>query len=201
MKLYESFSKHNRLQARLLSVCMVALAIVCATFWSFGLQPSQAQQVPTRIAVIDVQKVLTQSTAGRAATAKLKTLQDARMSRAKAMDEEMRKLNADLAGAGVTPTRRADLERQIADKRISMQRFAEDADKEIGQARDTELLALEARIKPVVDSVGKEMGLAAIFNKFQSGLVYANDSIDVTEAVITRFNAGAPSAAVTPARP
>ena len=201
MKLNESFSRNRSLQARLLSVCILAVVIVCATVWSLGLQSSQAQQAPTRIAVIDVQKVLTQSTAGRAATAKLKTLQDARMSRAKALDEEMRKLNADLAGAGATPARRAGLERQIADKRISMQRFAEDADKEIGQSRDRELLALEARIKPVVDAVGKEMGLAAIFNKFQSGLVYANDSIDVTEAVITRFNAGTPAAPAAPARP
>ena len=200
MKLNESFFRTRSLPARLISLCILAVAVLCATVWSIGLQPSLAQQVPTRIAVIDVQKVLTQSTAGRAATAKLKTIQDSRMSRAKAMDEELRKLNAELGGAAVAPARRADLERQIADKRVAMQRFAEDADKEIGAARDSELLALEARIKPVVDAVGKEMGLAAIFNKFQSGLVYANDGIDITDAVITRFNAGS-AAAPTPARP
>ncbi len=201
MKLNQSFSRNRALQARLVGLWILFAAVAGVIVWSIAVQPGLAQQAPTRIAVIDVQKVLTQSTAGRAATAKLKTLQDARMSRAKAMDEEMRKLNAELVGAAVAPARRAELERQIADKRVAMQRFAEDADKEIGAARDSELTALEARIKPVVDTVGKEMGLAAIFNKFQSGLVYANNSIDITDAVITRFNAGAPAAPAAPARP
>ena len=78
-----------------------------------------------------------------------------------------------------------------------MQRYAQDADREIGEARDRELQALEAKIKPVIDGIGKEMGIAAIFNKFESGLVYASEAIDITDTVIKRFNdaTGAPAAA------
>ena len=52
------------------------------------------------------------------------------------------------------------------------------------------------KIMPVVDQIGKEMGLAAIFNKFESGLIYASDAIDITDVVIKRFNdaQGAPAA-------
>lgn len=169
----------------------VVAATVCAIAWMFTSQQTSAQPAPSRIAVIDVNRVLTQSTAGKAATTKLKQLQDARLSRAKVLDEELRKLTSQLtaANAGLTATRRAELDRQIAEKRLGMQRFAEDADKEIGTARDRELQALETRIKPVVDVVGKEMALAAIFNKFESGLVYVNDALDITDTVITRFNA------------
>lgn len=198
MKSTESFSFTRNLQWQFISLWLLLAAAVSAIVWTFAVQPSSAQPVPTRIAVIDVQRVLGQSTAGRAATAKIKQLQESRMSRAKVMDEELRKLNAELSAAGITPARRAQLEVQIADKRVAMQRFAEDADKEIGSTRDRELLALEARIKPIVDAVGKEMQLAVIFNKFESGLVYANPSLDITDAVITRFNAAAPAA---PARP
>ncbi|HKO44013.1 MAG TPA: OmpH family outer membrane protein [Pyrinomonadaceae bacterium] len=197
MKIYESFSIRNpRWQS--ISLWLLVAAAISAVVWALAVQPSSAQAVPTRIGVIDVQRVLGQSTAGRAATAKIKQLQDSRISRAKVMDEELRKLNADLSAAGVTPARRAQIEGQIADKRIAMQRFAEDADKEIGTTRDRELLALETRIKPIVDGVGKEMQLAVIFNKFESGLVYVNPSLDITDTVITRFNAAAPAA---PARP
>lgn len=196
MKFKESFSCTRNFPS--ISLWLLAASAVSAIVWTFAVQPSSAQPVPTRIAVIDVQRVLGQSTAGRAATAKIKQLQESRMSRAKVMDEELRKLNVELSGAGVTPARRAQLEGQIADKRVAMQRFAEDADKEIGTTRDRELLALETRIKPIVDAVGKEMQLAVIFNKFESGLVYANPSLDITETVITRFNAAAPAA---PARP
>ena len=56
-------------------------------------------------------------------------------------------------------------------------------------------MALEAKIKSVIDTIGKEMGLAAIFNKFESGLVYASDAVDITDTVIKRFNEAQPGAA------
>ena len=170
----------------LVTVAMAALAT-----------PMFAQNAPARVAVIDVQKVLTQSAAGKAAYEKLKKMQDDRVEKAKQMDEELRKLDADIntKRISLSEDKLAEMQKQLADKRISMQRYAQDADREIGEARDRELQALEAKIKPVIDAIGKEMGLAAIFNKFESGLVYASDAIDITETVVKRFNDAAPAAA------
>lgn len=164
----------------LISVAVAALAA-----------PMFAQTTPARIAVIDVQKVLTQSTAGKAAYEKLKKIQDDKMARAKAMDDELRKLDAEIASKrlSLSEDKLAEMSKQLADKRINMQRYAQDAEREIGEARDRELQALEAKIKPVIDAIGKEMGIAAIFNKFESGLVYASDAVDLTDSVIQRFNA------------
>ena len=162
--------------------------------------PVFAQNAPARVAVIDVQKVLTQSASGKAAYEKLKKVQDDKMEKAKAMDEELKKLDADIASKrlSLSEDKLTEMQKQLAEKRISMQRYAQDAEREIGEARDKELMALEARIKPVIDGIGKEMGLAAIFNKFESGLVYASEAIDITDTVIKRFNEAnpAPAAAV-----
>lgn len=157
--------------------------------------PVFAQTPPARVAVIDVQKVLTQSTAGKAAYEKLKKMQEERMERAKSMDEEMRKLDAEISTKrlSLSEDKLAEMQKQLADKRISIQRYAQDAEREIGEARDKELLVLENKIKPVIDALGKEMGLAAIFNKFESGLVYASDAIDLTDTVIKRFNEATPA--------
>jgi outer membrane protein len=159
--------------------------------------PMFAQTTPARIAVIDVQKVLTQSTAGKAAYEKLKKMQDDRVEKAKQMDEELRKLDADISTKrlSLSEDKLAEMQKQLSDRRISMQRYAQDADREITEARDRELQALEAKIKPVIDAMGKEMGLAAIFNKFESGLVYASDAIDITDTVVKRFNDANPAAA------
>ena len=170
----------------LVSVAVAALAA-----------PMFAQTTPARVAVIDVQKVLTQSTAGKAAYEKLKKMQDDRMEKAKGMDEEMRKLDADISTKrlSLSEDKLADMQKQLAEKRISMQRYAQDAEREIGEARDRELQVLEGKIKPVIDGIGKEMGLAAIFNKFESGLVYASEAIDITDTVIKRFNDAQPAPA------
>jgi outer membrane protein len=159
--------------------------------------PMFAQTAPSRVAVIDVQKVLAQSSQGKASFEKLKKMQEDRIEKAKAMDEELRKLDADVATKrlSLSEDKLTEMQKQIADKKIAMQRYAQDADREVTEARDRELMALEAKIKPVIDTLGKEMGLAAIFNKFESGLIYASDAIDVTDVVVKRFNEANPAAA------
>jgi outer membrane protein len=176
----------------LISVAVAALAV-----------PTFAQTQPARLAVIDVQRVLANSSQGKAASERLKKMQEDRVIRAKQMDDEMQKLDADINSKklSLSEDKLTEMAKQLSDKKIAAQRFAQDAEREMGEARDRALLELENKIKPVIDSIGKEMGLAAIFNKFESGLVYASDAIDITDTVIKRFNenAGGPApAAATP---
>jgi outer membrane protein len=163
--------------------------------------PMFAQSAPARVAVIDVNKVLTTSGAGKQSLERLKKMQDDRVARAKKMDEEIATIDNELntKKLSLSEDKIADLTKQSSDKKIAMQRFAQDADREIGEARDRELQALEAKIKPVIDQVGKEMGLAAIFNKFESGLVYASDAIDITDSVVKKFNEATGGTSAAPA--
>jgi len=155
--------------------------------------PMFAQGAPSRVAVIDVQKVLQSSTAGKQAYEKLKKMQEDRIAKAQKMDEEAKALENDIntKKLSLSEDKLTDMQKQLSDKRIAMQRYAQDADREVGEARDRALLELENKIKPVIDQIGKEMGLAVIFNKFESGLVYASDAIDITDSVIVKFNAAA----------
>lgn len=176
----------------LISVAVAALAV-----------PTFAQTQPARLAVIDVQRVLASSSAGKAASDRLKKMQEDRVTRAKQMDDEMQKLDADINSKklSLSEDKLTEMAKQLSDRKIAAQRYAQDAEREMGEARDRALLELENKIKPVIDSIGKEMGLAAIFNKFESGLVYASEAIDITDTVIKRFNenAGGPApAASTP---
>jgi outer membrane protein len=159
--------------------------------------PAFAQGAPQRVAVIDVQHVLQTSIAGKAAYERLKKMQDERVARAQKMQEDETALENDVntKKLSLSEEKLTELQKQISDKKIAMQRYAQDADREVGEARDKELAALELKIKPVIDAIGKEMGLAAIFNKFESGLVYASDAIDITDIVVKRFDAAAPAPA------
>ena len=152
--------------------------------------------VPARVAVIDVQKVLTTSTAGKAAYDRLKKLQDDRVTKMQKMDEEVKTLGSELQTKklSLSEEKQAEMAKTITDKQTALQRYAQDADKEVSEARDKALQELDGKIKPIIDSIGKEMGLAAIFNKFESGLIYASEAIDITETVIKRFNEANPVA-------
>ena len=180
---------------------LVAVAVAALSVPAFA--QAQSSTSTMRVAVIDVQKVLATSSAGKVAYEKLKKMQDDRIARAQKLDEDAKNLENEIntKKLSLSEEKLTDMQKQLSDKKIAMQRYAQDADREVSDARDKELAALEARIKPVIDQLGKEMGLAAIFNKYESGLVYASDAIDITDTVIKRFNdvASTPAAANQPA--
>ena len=167
---------------------LVAVAVAALSAPAFA---QTAASAPMRVAVIDVQKVLATSTLGKVAYEKLKKMQDDRVTRAQKMDEEAKALENDIntKKLSLSEEKLNEMQKNLSDRKIAMQRYAQDADREVSEARDRELAALEQKIKPVIDQVGKEFGLAAIFNKFESGLVYASDAIDITDTVIKRFDA------------
>ena len=161
--------------------------------------PMLAQTAPSRVAVIDVRKVLAESNSGKASYERLKKMQDERAGRVQKLNEELSSLEGQIKQKqlSLSEDKLAELNKQYTDKKVSLTRFAQDAEREMGEARDRELAALEKQILPVINEVGKEMGFALIFNKFESGLVYASEAIDITDVVVKRFNGmnAAPAAA------
>jgi Skp family chaperone for outer membrane proteins len=173
-------------------VALVSSGILAWGIGSITINGVTAQALPTKIAVIDVQKVVGQSNYGKASYSKVKQLQDDRLAKARQMDSELSALEGELNKPATTQAQRETLARQISDKRVAMKRFAEDADKEVVEARNRELVTLNARLTPVIESLAKEMALAGVFNKYESGLIYSADAIDITDTVISRFNAASP---------
>lgn len=142
------------------------------------------------IAVIDVQRVVTESDPGKQALQKLKSLQDAKIDEGRSLQQNLSGLQEQMAKQRFTLSeeRLAEMSKQLEDGQIALQRFQDDAERELDEARRRELGGLEGRIIPVINQVGTERGYTLIFNKFQSGLVYADDAVDITDEVIRRFN-------------
>jgi outer membrane protein len=82
----------------------------------------------------------------------------------------------------------ADLRKQLEDKMIALQRFNDDATRELTKKRNEVLDQIEQSVFPVINQIGKEGGYTLIFNKFNSGLVYADETVDITARVIERYN-------------
>jgi outer membrane protein len=150
--------------------------------------PAAAQTVGSRIAVLDPERVLTQSAPGKAAFEKLRKMHAERIAALAPLRKEAGDLEAEIEAMRVTlsDAALAEMKGQLADKRTALQRTEQDMDREISEARDRELQSLQIRIRPITDALGKEMGLTAIFDR--SGLLYVSDAVDITDTVISRFN-------------
>ncbi|MFI5143322.1 MAG: OmpH family outer membrane protein, partial [Thermoanaerobaculales bacterium] len=90
--------------------------------------------------------------------------------------------------ATLTDAKLAELKKQLEDKEVAMHRFDDDAKQQLDEAQRKELEALEKQIMPIIQELGREMKVQLIFNKFQSGLVYADEAADITDVVLKRFN-------------
>jgi len=149
--------------------------------------PAAAQ---TSVAVIDVQRVVTDSDPGKEALQRLRVLQDEKIAEGRNLQTDLEALREQFNKQRLTLSEQklAEMSGQIEDKTIALQRFEDDAKRSLEEARRTTLGNLEERIMPIINQIGKERGFTLIFNKFQSGLVYADDAVDITDDVIRRFN-------------
>ena len=148
---------------------------------------------PVRIAVIDTEKILLSSTAGKKAVADLKKLQEQREKELGARAQELKDLQAKLNDGrlSLAQDKLADLSKQYEEKEIALRRAQDDATRELTKKRDEMLAQIDDRVMPVINQVGKELGYTLIFRKFESGLIYADEAVDITNVVIQRIDAGA----------
>jgi len=167
-----------RLAIRTTVLAAVALALAL---------PAAAQ---TQVAVIDVQRVVTESDPGKEVMQNLRALSDAKAQEGQALQQELASLQDQFNKQRFTVSeeRQTEMSKEIEDKQIAIRRFQDDAQRELQEAQRRELGGLEEKILPIINQVGQERGLTLIFNKFQSGLVYADEAVDITDQVITRFN-------------
>ena len=150
--------------------------------------PAAAQAT---VAVIDVQRVVTDSDPGKESLQRLMTLQNEKIEEGRNLQTELTALREQFNKQRLTLSEQKleEMTGQIEDKTIALQRFEDDAKRSLEEARRTALGRLEQRIMPIINELGKGRGLTLIFNKFQdSGIIYADDAIDITDEVIRRFN-------------
>jgi outer membrane protein len=165
----------------------VVMAALAATAWAQ--QAPKTPEVP-KFAVIDVNVLVQDSAAGKEAMARLKKAQDDKIAQRKKLTDEAEALQKQLETqrATLSDAKVQELQKQLEDRGIALKRFDDDAQQQLQEAQKKELDGLEKQIMPIIQEVGREMKLQMIFNKFQSGLVYADEATDITDMVLRRFN-------------
>jgi outer membrane protein len=193
-----------------------ALCVVLAAAPGYAQAPAPAQpaqaaapvQAPfpagTKYAFVNIQRIAAESAAGITLTGNVQALNQQKVNELNeknvALQATQQKLDA---GATVlSPTAAAQLQREIERQQIDIQRFTEDAQQEV-TALQTQLQdEFQLRLSPVIQAVATERDLDLLFSVADSGLVWAEQSLDITSDVIQRFDAlGAAAPAPAAAAP
>jgi outer membrane protein len=169
-----------------------ALALAVLAVPAAAQAPAPAAAPGTiRIAVIDTEQILLNSQAGKKALADLKQLQEQKEKELQTRQQEIKDLQAKASDGklSLSQDKLEELDKQIEDRVIALRRLQDDANRDLNKRKDDVLAQIDQKVMPVINQVGKELGYTLIFRKFESGLIYADEAIDITKSVIQRLDA------------
>jgi Skp family chaperone for outer membrane proteins len=163
-------------------VLLVGLATVAQA------QPGATEQFA---AVIDVDRVLSESAAGKQELARVQSMQEGLLGELQAMQNEIQQLQNKLKSVGfsIAETERRKMQREIEDKVIEGKRREKDFERQINAELESVMAELEKKVIPIIEQIGSERGIQLIFNRALPGLVYADPDLDITGEVIKRLDA------------
>jgi outer membrane protein len=176
---------------------MTVRHLIPAALVALGLAASAAaQQPPLKVATLDTERILVTSQTGKKALADLKKLQEQREGEIRAKAQELKDLQTKISEGrlSLAQDKLAELQKQFEEKEIQLRRFRDDATRELNKKRDEILAQIDKQVMPVINQLGKELGFTLIFRKFESGLIYADEAIDITDSIIQRLDGAAPKA-------
>ena len=164
--------------------------------------PASAQSAQ-KVGVIEVGRIVQESAVGKESLARIQKISTAKQEDLTKRQNELRDLEKRIQEQGKSLSEEAmeKLQKDYQAKALDLKRFQDDAQRELEELQRKELTELEKKVLPVIEAVSKELGYTLVFNKFQSGLLYADDAVDITAAVIQKFNTAIAAAPKTDAKP
>jgi outer membrane protein len=172
----------------------LTLGLALAVPYAASAQAAAPASGAIKIAVIDTEKILVNSAAGKKALAELKKLQEAKEKEFGTKQQEIKDLQAKVSDGrlSLAQDKLDEMQKQLEDKVIALRRLQDDATRDLTKKRDDVLGQIDQQVMPVINQAGKELGYTLIFRKFESGLIYADEAVDITDSIIKRLDAAAP---------
>jgi outer membrane protein len=148
-------------------------------------------QQAIKIGVVNSQDVLERSGEGKRVMAQIQEKDKQNQNRLNTLDEEIRSLETRINTQRLTLTNEAmlQLSSDLEKKRTERKRFGEDSLREMQEFTGRLFQRVQTELLPIIEQVGKDKGLDIIFDLARSGAIYFNPTVDLTQEVITRYDA------------
>jgi outer membrane protein len=143
-----------------------------------------------KFAFIDIQAIASNSSEGKAATAKLDELRKKKNAELTAKSNSLKsmqdKLNA--GGSVLNDTARAQLEKDIEKTQRDLQFAQQDAQTEVQDMTNQLQGDFQDKLNPIIEQLRVDKGLLMIFSIRDAGVVAAEPGLDLSAEVIKRFD-------------
>jgi outer membrane protein len=165
--------------------------------------PTPAAEAPrpypegAKIAYIDIQAVASNSSEGKAATGKLQELEKKKVAEIQAKNKQLEdaRTKQQTSSTIMNDQSRLALEKEVDKLTREVQFLQQEAQSE-RQALQAELqVEFQRKLNPILEQIGKEKGLHLLVDIQNSGAVWVDTGLDLTQEVIKRLDSNKPAAA------
>ena len=187
---------------RIVVILVMALAAVTAV---------RAQSAATlKIGVFDANRVSEETDEGKRIASKLSKFGDQKKAELAAKEKEVADLRAQLdsQSLSLSPEKSQQLQKEAQKKGLELQQAQEAARNEFQIEVSEAQNKFQEQLIRVINQFGREEGFTLVVERSTGGVAYAAESIDVTTAIVDKFNElvktpaeGTPAAGAKPPAP
>jgi outer membrane protein len=165
---------------------IVLIPLVLAVLVALGYS-----QQAVKFGVVNSQDVLERSAEGKRVMSQIQEKDKQNNAQLNALDDEIRNLETRINTQRLTLTNEAmmQLSSDLERKRTERKRLAEDSLREMQEFTGKLFQRIQNELLPIIEQLGKDKNLDIIFDLARSGAIYFNPMIDLTQEVITRYDA------------
>lgn len=158
----------------------------------FGLIAASPAMAEIKVAFVDMQRALLEVDEGKAAKSQLEKLKADKQKQLDGEQEALKKLKADFdtQKAMMKDDVRRKREEELAEKLGRLQMLYATLQKDLA-GKEAELTKdIFKRMARILEKMGKEQKWTMIFEKTESSVLWAEQSLDLTNELIRRYNGG-----------
>lgn len=150
-----------------------------------------------KIAYIDIQAVASNSAEGKTATGKLQELEKKKIGEIQAKTKQLEdaKTKQQTSSTIINDAARLSLEKEIDKLTREVQFLQQEAQSERAALQNELQIEFQRKLNPVLEQIGKEKNLHMLVDIQNSGAVWVNTGLDLTQEVIKRLDANKPAPA------
>ncbi len=142
----------------------------------------------TKIAFVNLKKVMQESNMGKQAKEQLKTLIEAKKIVIKRKENNLRSLIKKLNNKKLSKTEKDKLQKQYSKDMADLQQYQAQASEEVRQKEIDVTNKILTKAINIIKDYAKKHGIDAVFETSQGNVIYWNDNMDITDTIIKLMN-------------
>ncbi|MDH4082682.1 MAG: OmpH family outer membrane protein [Nitrospira sp.] len=181
----------NRRRTRLRHTEWIGILSLVAVTVTLGGCAGSVARVDGKVGVINSQRLLNDTNAGKRAKESLTAYSKNRQALMELEERELRRMEEDFVKQSsiLSPTAKRDREEQFRRRMQEYQQKAAELNREVQEKQKDVLEGFRDKIEMVVAKVAKRLGLQVVVDKSKGGpTIYHEEGLDISSEVIEEFN-------------